>query len=390
MFRGAPWEIAVHIPERGGGDVLLDLPELVYYEEPVSAEVEGEKITLELPFGLGPIELAQDGLRLVGTSSIGEERLDVVLHRTERNVRSGRREVEVPTPNGVLKGTLLLPPGKGPFPAVVIAHGSGPSLRTRWEYRSNGVFYARRGYAALIYDKRDPTADLSDLARDVGHCFEFLKTQPEVVPTRIGMMGGSQAAWLIAAVAPAARPSFIHLNSAPAETPREVEFDATALRVRANGGDATDESIARTYLGLYFAAAMTGRNIEAVQAEADLLPEEDWTEVLPIPAGYDELQWWRRNADFGKGTLWKGIDCPVLLLYGERDTAVPPLKSGPMIRELLLSSGNRDVTMRLFRGADHRLEASSGFVDNRWRWPRMADGYVETVEEWLRMVATSR
>jgi dienelactone hydrolase len=58
-----------------------------------------------------------------------------------------------------LKGTLTLPPGKGPFPAVVLVSGSGPNNQDE----SNGpnrpfldiaVGLAARGIATLRYDKR--------------------------------------------------------------------------------------------------------------------------------------------------------------------------------------------------------------------------------------------
>jgi dipeptidyl aminopeptidase/acylaminoacyl peptidase len=55
-----------------------------------------------------------------------------------------------------LAGSLLLPSGKGPHPAVVFAHGS--SAQTRNGFFGNIRFfaeaYARSGIAALIFDKR--------------------------------------------------------------------------------------------------------------------------------------------------------------------------------------------------------------------------------------------
>jgi hypothetical protein len=70
-----------------------------------------------------------------------------------------------------LAGTLLLPPTKGRYPAVILIHGS--STPSRNDFRFYGDLLVRRGIAALIYDKR-PGADLSgesrvdlrDLAKD--------------------------------------------------------------------------------------------------------------------------------------------------------------------------------------------------------------------------------
>jgi len=45
-----------------------------------------------------------------------------------------------------LKGILLKPAGKGPFPAVVINHGKGGSPQT---FRSYGATFVQKGYAAI-------------------------------------------------------------------------------------------------------------------------------------------------------------------------------------------------------------------------------------------------
>ena len=58
-----------------------------------------------------------------------------------------------------LGGTLLIPNGKPPFPALVLVHGPGPNDRDESVY-SNKIFadlaegLASRGIAVLRYDKR--------------------------------------------------------------------------------------------------------------------------------------------------------------------------------------------------------------------------------------------
>lgn len=55
--------------------------------------------------------------------------------------------------NGVdIAGTLWLPEGKGPFPAIVMGHGSGRSTRTGGRYAAD--HFSRKGIAFLTYDKR--------------------------------------------------------------------------------------------------------------------------------------------------------------------------------------------------------------------------------------------
>ena len=65
----------------------------------------------------------------------------------------------VPALNGELPGTLLIPKGEGPFPAVVLVQGSGPSDRDETigglkPFRDLAEGLAERGVAVYRFDKR--------------------------------------------------------------------------------------------------------------------------------------------------------------------------------------------------------------------------------------------
>lgn len=64
------------------------------------------------------------------------------------------RAVEVRFANaGIdLAGTMFLPQARGPHPAVVMVHGSGPE--TRQEYAFFAKLCARENFVGLAYDKR--------------------------------------------------------------------------------------------------------------------------------------------------------------------------------------------------------------------------------------------
>ncbi|HRP07471.1 MAG TPA: hypothetical protein PLL69_03195, partial [Gemmatimonadales bacterium] len=74
------------------------------------------------------------------------------------------RDLEVTIPGPVeLPGVLTLPDGVGPFPAVVIVHGSGPvdrdlTIGPNKPYRDIARGLAERGIAVLRYDKRSRVA----------------------------------------------------------------------------------------------------------------------------------------------------------------------------------------------------------------------------------------
>ena len=67
--------------------------------------------------------------------------------------RVNRQEAVTFTSDGVrFSGRLDLPEGAGPYPALVLVHGSGTSKAT--DYFHTGDFLAAHGIATLTYDKR--------------------------------------------------------------------------------------------------------------------------------------------------------------------------------------------------------------------------------------------
>jgi dienelactone hydrolase len=119
-----------------------------------------------------------------------------------------QREVRV----GAIAATVTLPPGRGPFPAVVMAHGSGPQGRD--EFQVFAAVCELLGIAVIADDKRGigqsqgrypgeqaTAATIDVLARDAQAEVRFLETLPGIDPRRIGIMGASQAGWVIALAA---------------------------------------------------------------------------------------------------------------------------------------------------------------------------------------------
>ena len=114
-----------------------------------------------------------------------------------------------------LAGRLILPAGKGPFPAVVIVPGSVPAHRDTYDLWA--LFFASRGFAALTYDKRGvgnstgqyiraaTDENLRNLASDALAGVAWLRGRRDIDPRRIGLSGGSQAGWVIALAASRSR-----------------------------------------------------------------------------------------------------------------------------------------------------------------------------------------
>jgi pimeloyl-ACP methyl ester carboxylesterase len=147
-----------------------------------------------------------DGTLAVGHAAIAWTR-DGATTRYDR-VRVRQREVRV----GGTAATLTLPAGNGPFPAVAMVHGSGPNGRD--EFQVFAAYCALLGVAVIADDKRGvgesagrypgvraTPSTIDVLARDAQAEVRFLGTLAQVDRTRIGLLGDSQAGWIIALAA---------------------------------------------------------------------------------------------------------------------------------------------------------------------------------------------
>jgi dienelactone hydrolase len=111
--------------------------------------------------------------------------------------------------NITLYGTLTIPKGKGPFPAVVLISGSGPQDRNSEIFGHKPFFVlsdhlTKNGIAVLRYDDRGTgksegefkKCTSPDLAEDAEYAFEFLKDQKSIDGKRVGLVGHSEGGML--------------------------------------------------------------------------------------------------------------------------------------------------------------------------------------------------
>ena len=113
-------------------------------------------------------------------------------------------EITFPNPDDprvTLAGTLTVPEGRGPFPAVVLISGSGPQDRdeTLFGHRPFAVLadhLSRRGIAVLRYDDRGfgrstgdhGSATSADFATDANAAVRFLLGRPDIDAKAVGFV----------------------------------------------------------------------------------------------------------------------------------------------------------------------------------------------------------
>src|SRR2546429_7859227 len=109
-----------------------------------------------------------------------------------------RTDVEFSAGGTTLRGWLYRPPGDGPVPGVVMAHGF--SAVKEMYLDSFAEVFAEAGLAALVFDNRnfgasdgEPRYEIDPWAqvRDYRHAITYMQTIPGVDRDRIAVWGSS-------------------------------------------------------------------------------------------------------------------------------------------------------------------------------------------------------
>jgi dipeptidyl aminopeptidase/acylaminoacyl peptidase len=297
-------------------------------------------------------------------------------------------EKEVTFQNGAvsLAGSLIMPPSGGVLPAIVFVHGSG--AEGRWASRFLAMQVARRGFAALIYDKRGVgkstgdwrTAGLADLADDAVAAVAQLRKETRIDPRRVGIHGHSQGGTLAPMIAARSRDVAFVIASAAAGLPTDsVEIFSILNSVYPQATTAADSASARAYVTELVAVAYHGRSRQRLDSLVAQLQGRNWF-FAPPAADHSYWSFSREFAQYEPLTWWRQVGVPVLLIYGAEDQRVPAAQSAARISaELMRGRDNVDLTIRILPGADHTFRMPPGAGG----WPTTAPDYLSSLLNWL-------
>lgn len=286
---------------------------------------------------IGPVIITQatrsDGRRLQGAA------LDE-LQFAEIDFRNVEQGID-------LAGMLFVPPGKGPFAAVVIIHGSGTSTRdSRW-YLTLTRYLQERGVVVLLPDKRGSeksggnwrSASFEDLATDTVAAVRYVAEQDAADVAGIGIIGMSQGGWIAPLVA-----------------------------------DLSDD--------VKFVVSLAGA---AVTPTEQLLYEEDFNlQQMGFLPGISKMiallsttyirkvaqpAFWDAVGDFDPLPYWERLDIDALVLLGDQDTNVPSAESAARLQAL----DNPKIDIRMYEGSGHAIQSPAGSGDSIIRQDALED-----------------
>jgi uncharacterized protein len=293
--------------------------------------------------------------------------------------------------------SLLLPNGPGPHPAIVMIHGSGPA--TREALHPYADVFARNGIAVLMADKRGAgsstgnwaRASFDDLAGDALAGVEYLKKRPEINPRQIGLQGSSMGGWVAPLAATRSSDvAFVIVESAPVLTPIEHERLRVRTQLRADGFAPTEVAKALAFMERKFDVARTGEGWEKLQSSMKQAEREGWLSYVNAPTSLESLQWhWANVLSYDPLPALARLQCPLLVLYGERDTIVPAVENRKLMEAVLRQSGHRDATIKVFESANHSFFAAiTGGKREAAALKNLVPGYLDARVDWVRQRVT--
>src|SRR5208337_1641027 len=272
-----------------------------------------------------------------------------------------------------LAATLTAPPGKGPFPAVLLITGSGPhdrdeSIMGHKPFLVLADSLTRRGIVVLRADKRGcgkstgnyASATTVDFASDADAGVAYLKTRPEVDPHRIGLIGHSEGG-IVAPMAAAQNPdvAFIVMMAGSGVRGDEIVV-AQGILISEAAGTSHEEAEKN--------AAEEREVLQLVEHEKDdvvlekLLREKLAGKLRKAQLGAQiktvTSPWFRYFLTYDPATALRKVTCPVLALIGEKDLQVPPKQNLPVIRKTLAEAGNKNFEADELPGLNHLFQTA--------------------------------
>ena len=289
-----------------------------------------------------------------------------------------------------LAGTLTVPKGQGPFPAVVLVTGSGAQNRDE-EILGHKPFLviadylARRGIAALRYDDRGvggsggsfSAATTFDFTDDALAALSFLRNRSEIDPKRVGIVGHSEGG-IVAAIAASRNSSlsFIVMLAGPGVRGDRLLLMQNEALARASGADAAMIAEAKSLNGALYEIAMKdvpvadakGEIIALLKSKAKGSAGIEGGNALDAEAERIAAQllnpWMQGFLSIDPALYLSAVKIPVLAMIGSKDLQVPAEANLGAIEIALTKAGNSQFRLIRLEGLNHLFQsAGTGLPD---------------------------
>lgn len=295
-----------------------------------------------------------------------------------------------------LAGTLTIPQGEGPFPAVILVSGSGSQNRDEEifghkPFKLIADYLTRNGMAVLRYDDRGVAASggnaagstTEDHAGDARSAFDYLLDRSDINPSKIGIIGHSEGGMIAFILASSQKDvAYIVSLAGPGVDGKTILLDQSDHIARLSGAaDAILEDNRNVMSGVYdimiahetyedwneetleFTSKFYSERLVGNYSEADIeRGKENLLASIPEAA----YAWMRYFVLFDPAPLFSKITCPVLALNGEKDCQVLPEQNIRTINNGLDGAGNNEIKTMILPGLNHLFQNCETGLPNEY------------------------
>ncbi|RSK49292.1 alpha/beta hydrolase family protein [Hymenobacter rigui] len=301
-----------------------------------------------------------------------------------------------------LAGTLTIPAGPGPFPAVVLLSDNGPQNRDveQQDYRMFGALadhLTRRGIAVLRFDDRGVgksqgnhfVTTTADLVGDAQAAMVYLRAKPLIDQRYIGLIGhgeGANVALLAAAEQQPVTPAFVVSLSGYGVPGRDVIMRQQMEIMRLIGSNPAQVKAAlELHKEMVEIIRQTPNDNQARGKVAATLRFNN-VDLDPHMARARAIQltspWSRYFLDFDPTRSLTSVKCPVLLLGGSNDLQVDSHQNMAPLKKGLKSA---KVKSERIAGANHwyQPEMKDWPLVNGEQQPVFSPKALTAMREWI-------
>ncbi|HEY9712230.1 MAG TPA: alpha/beta fold hydrolase [Chroococcales cyanobacterium] len=303
-------------------------------------------------------------------------------------------EVPVKVGSGefALDGTLTVPSGSGPFPAVVLVHGSGSNDRDETvmalkPFRDLAWGLASKGIAVLRYDKRthqharelmkneQSITIKEETIDDAGYAVQALLKQPKIDSRHVFVLGHSLGGMLIPKIAEVTPEAAGYVIMAGTTRPLEdVMLDQIEYLTSLKANPTADDTRAVEEMRKKVAAVKN-------PALAEGTPREE------LPMG-TSAKYWLALRGYDPAAAAKNVQKPMLILQGESDYQVT-MKDYDGWKKAL--SDRADVTFKLYPGLSHCfVKAGAKPSPQDYEKPQnVSDQVISDLAGWIKSISST-
>jgi uncharacterized protein len=305
---------------------------------------------------------------------------------------AGFEETEVTVGDGEWKlpGTLTMPKGDGPFPGLVLIHGSGPNDRNEAlgpnrPFQDLAWGLASKGIAVLRYDKRnfiygakivaDPKLEAQMTVKDETiddalAAAALLQSTPKVAKAKVFLLGHSLGGFLMPRIALASMPLGLAGFISMAGLTRPLDETIIRQIKYLAAGDTSEETRKRL------------QSVEEAVAKARAFTEADRGTTVKVLGAMPT--YWLDLRGYQPAETAKKVAKPMLILQGSRDYQV----TAEDLDNWKAALGSRkDVEFHLYPKLNHLFFEGQGLITpNEYiqHHGSVAPYVVEDITAWIK------